>query len=281
MYFEDNSMKYSAETNELFRKWGKKVHECFEGIGLVQTADTSQINWETIETPGTVSTNAGYEVWRFNDEAQTEHPIFMKVFYGKAASAARPRLSVQFGTGSNGSGTLTNPSTETVLTNAGEPGEKGLIQAVLKDGELFFIHQHLTTSATVCAVFWVSRLKHPVTKAALGSWAYGAAVTTASVVTTGQLWTSSWAAWSANVGSPSPLSNEIVIPGVVNILGSVSSAPFQSFCLLSSTAVPAGEEGEIEINNVSQKYKTTIGSMTGMERSVGNAVGSRIAILKA
>lgn len=283
-YFEDNAtISYNISTNESFRTWAKMVHKCLEEIGLVNTTDTGQINLSTVETPAVNSTNAGYEIWRFNDEQQTEHPAFIKIQYGRAAEATRPRLSVIFGTGSNGSGTLTGASAETLLTNTGTPSEKGVTQAVLKDGEMFFTMSITPTSTTVQQGFWFCRLKHPITKAYTGAFAWGAGANGATLATTGQMWSGgSWGNCALQVTSPGPLANGVVIPGVFYGLSPTSSAPFAAFCLVPSATVSAGEEGEVEIAGKSRKYKTTISGLTGPAESSGSAaaITTRFAILK-
>lgn len=92
-----------------FRAWASEYSNALQTIGLVQTADTGQINLVTATRPGT-SANAGYEIWRFNDALQATKPIFLKVFYGTTNTATSPRVQIQVGTGSDGAGNLINPS---------------------------------------------------------------------------------------------------------------------------------------------------------------------------
>jgi hypothetical protein len=95
---------HSSDAN--FRIWGNELKTKLAAAGLVQTADTGQINWVTVTRPAT-NTDAGYEIWRMNDTQQATAPIFFKIFYGTANGAGTPRIRVQMGQGSNGSGTLT------------------------------------------------------------------------------------------------------------------------------------------------------------------------------
>jgi hypothetical protein len=68
----------------------------------VKTADTGQIDWATVLRPGP-SQGAGYEIWRFIDSS-----IFLKIEYGThTISTTSIQVWLTFGTGSNGSGTLT------------------------------------------------------------------------------------------------------------------------------------------------------------------------------
>jgi hypothetical protein len=91
-------------TDAGFRAWGSALSTNLAAAGLVQTADTGQINWTTVTRPGT-STAAGYEIWRFADSS-----LYLKIEYGTGGSATLPQMWVTVGTGSSGSGTLTGQS---------------------------------------------------------------------------------------------------------------------------------------------------------------------------
>lgn len=89
-----------------FRAWGSAFSAGLLAAGLTQTSDTGQINFTTVVRAGT-NTDAGYEIWRFNDAGQATRPVFFKFRYGTGPAADRPRLYVDIGEGSNGAGTLT------------------------------------------------------------------------------------------------------------------------------------------------------------------------------
>jgi hypothetical protein len=91
-----------------FRAWGQAISTALAALGLVQTADTGQINWSTVTKPTVTATAQGYEVWRFNDALQATAPIYVKIEYGSATSSfTAPGVWVTVGTGSNGAGTIT------------------------------------------------------------------------------------------------------------------------------------------------------------------------------
>lgn len=91
-----------------FRAWGAELAAKFAAVGMVQTADTGQINWTTVTRPST-NTAAGYEIWRLSGSA-----LYFKIEYGTGSSANNPSFWFTAGTGSNGSGTLTGQqSTQT------------------------------------------------------------------------------------------------------------------------------------------------------------------------
>lgn len=107
-----------THTNDAqFRAWGSELSARLAAIGLVQTADTGQINWVTVTRPGT-NVAAGYEVWRFNDSLQGSAPIFIKVEYGTSSGNSNsPQVWITVGTGSNGSGTITGSLTSRLSTS--------------------------------------------------------------------------------------------------------------------------------------------------------------------
>lgn len=105
-------------TDADFRTWGSTISAALATLGLVNTADTGQINWTTVVKPAGTSTQSGYEIWRFADSLQGTTPVYLKLTYGSAAAADRPSLWIQVGSGSNGTGTLTG-QTNTQVQSAG------------------------------------------------------------------------------------------------------------------------------------------------------------------
>jgi hypothetical protein len=97
----------SNNTDANFRIWGSAVAARLLASGLVKTSDTGQIDWTTVLAPTLANTMQGYEIWRFDDALQATAPVYIKFQFGSAATVANPNLRVQFGSGSNGSGTLT------------------------------------------------------------------------------------------------------------------------------------------------------------------------------
>ncbi len=101
-------------TDAFFRAWGTEIASKMALVGLVQTADTGQINWTTVVRPG-LGVVGGYEIWRFADSS-----LYMKFEYGTATLGVNePQIWFTVGEGSNGSGTLTGQlSTRMTLMGA-------------------------------------------------------------------------------------------------------------------------------------------------------------------
>lgn len=97
-------------TDAAFRAWGSGLSAALAAIGLIQTADTGQINWTTVTHPTVTNTAQGYEIWRLNDSLQSTAPFYFKIEYGSSGIANDPSIWVTTGFGSNGSGTITTPS---------------------------------------------------------------------------------------------------------------------------------------------------------------------------
>jgi len=113
------AINHNSDAN--FRAWGSDLSTSLGQVGLVQTADTGQINWTTVARPAT-NTYAGYEIWRFADSS-----IFMKWEYGTGSSATSSAIRLQVGTGSNGSGTLTG-TTSTASAIGGDNSPNGALR---------------------------------------------------------------------------------------------------------------------------------------------------------
>jgi hypothetical protein len=110
-------------------------------VGLIQTADTGQIDWTTVTMGG--SGVDGYEIWRFNDALQASAPVFMKIGYGNANLTTVPGVYLQVGTGSDGSGNLTGLTTtgfnKTGYTNSGGDTVPRVCSMAYNGGSFSFI----------------------------------------------------------------------------------------------------------------------------------------------
>lgn len=91
-----------------FTQLGAAVQEILDLLstaGFVQTADSGQIDPGTVV--GAAGAISGYSVHRMNDSLQSIAPVFFKLVYGYGNSAGKLRVDIQFGTGTDGAGTLT------------------------------------------------------------------------------------------------------------------------------------------------------------------------------
>lgn len=95
----------SASTDAEFRALVVELQTQFAAIGLVQAADSGQIDSATVLKPSSNGV-AGYEIWKFNDALQATAPVFLKIEYG-FLGANIFQLWLTVGTGSDGAGTLT------------------------------------------------------------------------------------------------------------------------------------------------------------------------------
>ncbi len=93
-------------TDAEFRTWGSTINAQLAAMGLVQTADTGQINWTTVLKPTVAQEIKGYEIWRFADTLQATAPVFVKLEFGSNGVSTRASIWVQVGIATNGAGTL-------------------------------------------------------------------------------------------------------------------------------------------------------------------------------
>jgi len=118
------SSRLRHDSDATFREWGSELAGKMAVVGLVQTSDTGQINWTTVARAG-VNTEAGYEIWRFNDTLQSTAPIYMRVGYGTGSTATHPRLQFTVGTGSDGAGVITGTALSTARAASGGAVQTG------------------------------------------------------------------------------------------------------------------------------------------------------------
>jgi hypothetical protein len=117
-------------------------------FGWTRTADTGQVDWDTISAVPTAGTWV-YEIWQMNDALQGTTPVIMKIEYGKSSvSPGAPSVFVTIGTnGSDGAGTLHTPhsvrqshssctsgSQTTQLLNMWMSGDTGSLRMLLFNG---------------------------------------------------------------------------------------------------------------------------------------------------
>lgn len=100
------SARIRHDSDATFREWGLDLRTRMVAAGLVNTADTGQINFASVVRAGT-NANAGYDIFRFADTQQATAPIYIRVDYGTGSSTTAPRVQFTIGTGTNGAGTVT------------------------------------------------------------------------------------------------------------------------------------------------------------------------------
>lgn len=124
-----------------FRAWGSGMAGAIQALGWVYVADTGRIDWASVTRPGTTNTKAGFEIYRAADVLQATAPFYVRIDYGTSGGVQRPGLWLQFGSGTDGSGNLTSPSSlvqidmnsapttpfEWIFVGGGDQGALGIV----------------------------------------------------------------------------------------------------------------------------------------------------------
>lgn len=111
---------WSLSSDANLRIWLTEYIGMLVSAGLVQTADTGQINLSTVTIPGVNQTLIGFFLLRFNDSLQPTAPIYIKISIYRANSAANINFSIEVGTGSDGAGNVTG--TKQTISSTGLTG---------------------------------------------------------------------------------------------------------------------------------------------------------------
>lgn len=110
MAIQTATVSNRLDTDTATRAWAQAVLDALTtGAGLVQTADTGQLNPATVTAPAAGAT-LGYYILRFNDALQSTAPIYIKVILVATSTTAFGYCQFSFASGTDGAGTLTGAS---------------------------------------------------------------------------------------------------------------------------------------------------------------------------
>jgi hypothetical protein len=184
--FTTSPSTWTNSSDANFRSWGSYIAARFLAVGMVQTADTGQINWTTVTAPLAVSTYQGYEIWRFADALQATAPVYFKIEYGSTTTSANnPGIRVTFGTGSDGAGNLSGSLSTAFTAGVGAYATPGSLfgsgstnRFILvtyngaTEGMRFGFERTVDASGNVTSegVFWISRPSVTTAQNQLGFW---------------------------------------------------------------------------------------------------------------
>jgi hypothetical protein len=267
-FSENNSFIHTTTSDAQFRAWAQAIHDRLAAVGLNQTADTGQINLVTVVAPA-INTDAGYEIWNFTDTEQGTDPIFFKVTYGKAAQTQRGRVTFQVGTGSNGTGTLTNPGTARIQAPAIDSNGNGYIGACFRDGALsLMIVADPTTAAQANFIFFaIERLRNADATLIAGAFALIYTPGGGNDVRMS-------GAWQANnhafmTGGGQPLSGKVTFGRLIPGINVISCAPLRCVLMARSGVVSAGDSGDVTIAGAAKTYKRPVGNHVVVPSTAG------------
>lgn len=99
------SLAPTQATDAEFRAWGSALSTQL-GVMLTRVMTTNDIDWLTVTRPTTTSQMMGFEVYRFNDAAQTTHPLFFKIEYGAGAFTTGMCIRLTIAKACDGAGVL-------------------------------------------------------------------------------------------------------------------------------------------------------------------------------
>lgn len=280
--FEDSTVSHKLSSTEAFRAWGKKISDGLQEIGLTKTEDTGQIDWETVELPEE-DEDAGYEVYRFNDELQATRPIFFKLIYGRG-DEEEPKLTMQVGNASNGSGELEGSTYEQTFEQgvSGGYSEAGYIHMCYKDSAFHLLvcaNTGQTSNSgnnTVTHLFVIERLRSFEDGSLRDTDLADAVIRFNEThrVRNGAEWNASAGQYS--LGESAIAENEYM-PQIVFPFSTSSGpvGPCISHVYIHESKAGPGDEGSVSLNGTSRNYRrANISQQAGT-----SATGSGIAVL--
>lgn len=211
-----------------FRTWAQGVHNALAAIGLVQAADTGQINLATVAKPAVVNTVAGYEIWRFADALQATAPVFVKVEYGTGGAVDRPSFFITVGSGTNGAGAINQQATARTQVQSGVSEVAGSTKPFDVSGDTgraFVVGNQFPTSTLAAYAFFLDRTRDASGAATADGIVYGVVAQGAPSFTTIPF-TGGVPALGAQPQSPtsggvSSVGNNVIVSPLLAFLGKV------------------------------------------------------------
>lgn len=132
-----NSPSTISSTAE-FRAIGLEFSNMLTSLGCPKSPDSGQIDWGTVNRPGSTNTMAGYEIRYLDDSLHGTKPCYIKFEFGTGTILDRLSMFVTCGTGTNGSGTISGTMLtrrDWLTSNAGTAGNYPTFMCV-KEGYL-------------------------------------------------------------------------------------------------------------------------------------------------
>lgn len=130
---------YNYTNDARVREYLTAIADAFDSLGFERTADTGQFDPETLNKPGT--SDEIYEIRKFTGTYHDSAPIYVKLHWNYDGSASG--LSISVGTGSNGSGTITNKWVNTNnLTSSSTPVTGGKVLISGEAGKWIAFYDH-------------------------------------------------------------------------------------------------------------------------------------------
>lgn len=102
-----------------FRNWIIDCVATLSGSGWARSAQTGQLDENTVTYPAAISTVAGWQVWYLDDSLHSTYPIYMKLTWGRGSTSTRVSLTAQFGYALDGSGNFSGWTTPVISLSAG------------------------------------------------------------------------------------------------------------------------------------------------------------------
>jgi hypothetical protein len=152
------STRIRHDSDATFREWGLELNTKLALAGLVQTADTGQIDWSTVTLQAS-NTDAGYEIWTLSDALAGSAPVYFRIVYGTGGGTNVPVMRIKVGTATDGAGTLSGDTLtlERIIMSQANQTSDTARQSYLCVTEGFFGLSWKTNSGGSCGGFLFCR----------------------------------------------------------------------------------------------------------------------------
>ena len=251
---ENTSTPADVTTDAQFRTFFTAVRAAITGAGLTVTSDTGQIDLTTVLAPA-VSNYAGYDIFQFTDSEQSTDPIYFKLEYGKGAATTRAAMRLTMGNGTDGAGTILNPSSVAAVTPTGNANGNAYIGASFFSGAFVLAVQINASGATPNAnqmMFVLERLRDLDGALVTNEYILGYFGNTMAAY----LWSDGyWVSTPPETGGPSSVVSGVSLFDTIKLAG-IGIRPFWfRSVLMAPSSLSQNDSGSVEVDGASRTYK--------------------------
>nr|WP_320132325.1 hypothetical protein [uncultured Holophaga sp.] len=125
-----------------FNTWGAWIHAALATAGLSCVYQSA--TWGSVAVPTAATTYVLTEVWAFTDSLQSTLPVYIQIKYGSGTGVNYPGLTLQVGTGTDGSGNLSGVTSAVTALTGDAVNTTGLPSFISGD------------TNRVCGMLWVT-----------------------------------------------------------------------------------------------------------------------------
>lgn len=165
----------TASTQAQWQAWANAISAALDSAGVPRVVEggavASAAAWLSVTKPG-VNTAGGFELRKLADPPSGGCPVYIRLVFGVGSLSTVPTLTIQTGTGTDGSGALTGPGSAVAAQGCFGSGTEATVRGlyVTYDGDgLVIVHAYDASVTALRGLVVVDRQRNATGTAAPNS----------------------------------------------------------------------------------------------------------------